>query len=192
MAQRERYCESRASAPVREEDLQTLASPEMILYVDGFPYPLGVGSEYQLFIPEFLAEARNLVGARAIGSGLGNWLAGSVDDVAIYGYPVGFGEVEGRLAVSDAVQPDAYLETPHDYFDSDEDGEPDSTDNCAEVTNPEQEDGDLNGVGDACEPEADSDEDGVADEVDNCPEDYNPYQEDLDENEVGDVCEEAE
>jgi Thrombospondin type 3 repeat len=59
-----------------------------------------------------------------------------------------------------------------------------------EVANEGQEDADLDGVGDACEPVQDEDEDGAADEADNCPFDANPLQEDLNENEIGDVCEE--
>jgi hypothetical protein len=74
-------------------------------------------------------------------------------------------------------------------MDTDEDGVADGEDNCPEVANPEQEDSEFNGVGDACEPQSDSDEDGISDEVDNCPDDPNPLQEDINENEVGDVCE---
>jgi Ca2+-binding RTX toxin-like protein/streptogramin lyase len=191
MAQRGEGCISRASVPlVTEEDFETLNSPEMILYVDGFPYALGTGREAESIIPQFLSQAHNLVGARVLGSGLTDYLAGSVDDVAIYGHALSFEEVESHLAASDAEQPSAYLRSIPEFFDFDEDGVPDSTDNCSEVPNPEQEDSDLNGIGDACEAEADTDEDGVADEVDNCPDDYNPLQEDLDENGIGDACDE--
>jgi hypothetical protein len=38
-----------------------------------------------------------------------------------------------------------------DFVDFDEDGVPDSCDNCPEVANPEQNDSDENGVGDACQ-----------------------------------------
>jgi hypothetical protein len=183
-------CASRASrAALTEEEIESLLSPEIVLYVDGFPHALGVGQQRQSIIPESLAAAHNLIGARVTGGGLSNWLAGTVDDIAIYGHPLSFNEVEEHLVMSEAVQASAYLEPSIDLKDTDEDGVHDSTDNCAEVANEGQEDADLNGVGNACEPAQDDDEDGVVDEVDNCPQDANPLQEDLDENEIGDVCE---
>lgn len=84
--------------------------------------------------------------------------------------------------------------------DMDVDGVADNIDNCPEISNPGQEDSDLNGVGDACEPvptaevndpafiPSDLDADGYADDVDNCPDVYNPEQEDWDGNGVGDAC----
>jgi len=58
--------------------------------------------------------------------------------------------------------------------DSDEDGIPDSNDNCIFVYNPDQNDIDSDDAGDIC---------------DNCPIDYNPEQEDSDEDGIGDICE---
>ena len=71
--------------------------------------------------------------------------------------------------------------------DLDQDGWLNQEDNCPEVYNPEQEDSDGDGVGDAC---TDSDEDGVFDLEDNCPLVYNPGQQDLDEDGAGDACDE--
>jgi hypothetical protein len=51
--------------------------------------------------------------------------------------------------------------------DLDCDGISDSSDNCPNVTNPNQRDTDLDGLGDACDP--DDDNDSVLDETDNCP-----------------------
>ncbi len=53
--------------------------------------------------------------------------------------------------------------------DSDQDGIPDTEDNCPNVANPDQMDTDENGIGDACEPGNDDDEDGVPNDIDECP-----------------------
>jgi hypothetical protein len=57
-------------------------------------------------------------------------------------------------------------------FDEDDDGIPDSSDNCPLTPNPSQDDADADGAGDAC---------------DNCPV-ANPDQRDDDGNGIGDVC----
>jgi thrombospondin type 3 repeat protein len=75
--------------------------------------------------------------------------------------------------------------------DTDGDGVDDSTDNCPDVSNPNQEDFDSDGIGDACgdpPPPNDGDEDGVADAQDNCPTVANPNQEDFDNDGTGDAC----
>jgi hypothetical protein len=65
------------------------------------------------------------------------------------------------------------------------DGFLDSEDNCPATYNPLQEDGDGNGVGDACE---DFDGDGMVNAFDNCPTLSNSRQRDGDGDGVGDVC----
>ncbi len=73
--------------------------------------------------------------------------------------------------------------------DDDNDGVVNSIDNCPEVANPDQEDANNNGIGDACEFIEDDDNDGVANSIDNCPEVANPNQEDTNNNGIGDACE---
>jgi hypothetical protein len=65
------------------------------------------------------------------------------------------------------------------------DGWIDSEDNCPNVFNPLQEDGDDNGVGDACE---DLDGDGAVNAWDNCPSISNSRQRDTDGDGIGDGC----
>ena len=70
--------------------------------------------------------------------------------------------------------------------DTDNDRIVDGRDNCPFVHNPDQEDLDGDGVGDACDPDIDGD--GILNELDNCPTVYNPDQEDADNDGLGDVC----
>ena len=72
--------------------------------------------------------------------------------------------------------------------DLDHDGVDDKADNCLVVKNPEQQDSDGDGQGDACDLLNDRDGDGVADQRDNCPIVKNPEQRDSDRDGQGDAC----
>lgn len=76
---------------------------------------------------------------------------------------------------------------------SDADGDylPDALDNCPNVQNPDQADGDGDGVGDACPIYQDSDGDGVADKEDNCPGLATYDYADSDGDGIGDACDKS-
>jgi hypothetical protein len=63
----------------------------------------------------------------------------------------------------------------------------DCDDNCRLDLNPDQADGNGNGIGDVCDV-GDTDGDGVDDEIDNCPDTPNPDQLDTDGDGDGDAC----
>jgi len=73
----------------------------------------------------------------------------------------------------------------NDCRDFDEDGVCFIDDNCPYYYNPDQLDGNANGIGDACD---DDDADGVLNADDNCPVEPNPDQRDQDTDGLGDVC----
>jgi hypothetical protein len=80
--------------------------------------------------------------------------------------------------------------------DTDGDGIPDGSDNCASTPNPDQEDADGDGIGDVCDncpglanqDQADADGDGIGNACDNCRNTANANQADADGDGVGDVC----
>ena len=173
-----------ASEPVAAGDWhQVVASLEgetISLNVDGFPYELGYDSDV---MPVPALSPESLLGA---GPGVTGLLAGRLDEFTAYEGVPGDGEIFPMLAGSQA-QVAEYLPASAPEGDEDGDGVADDIDNCPANSNPDQADGNLDGVGDACQV-ADQDEDGIADGSDNCPTIYNPEQIDTDENGVGDDC----
>ncbi len=73
--------------------------------------------------------------------------------------------------------------------DTDGDGVCDAVDNCHAISNSNQADCDLDGVGDVCDAgDPDVDGDGICDPNDNCPTVFNPSQIDCDGDGTGDAC----
>jgi predicted outer membrane repeat protein len=75
---------------------------------------------------------------------------------------------------------------PETPSDTDADGIPDASDNCPAAANPQQEDADSDGQGDACD--SDDDNDGVPDATDNCNGTASADQTDTDADGAGNVC----
>jgi Thrombospondin type 3 repeat len=94
----------------------------------------------------------------------------------------------GGTALEEVVDkgPDAY--DAYKELDSDLDLHWDSNDNCPYVFNPDQENSDNFGAGNACDDSENADSDSRIDIIDNCPNVWNSSQVDHDGDEVGDAC----
>ncbi len=109
------------------------------------------------------------------------------------GYMDPFSSVSNNPALSFGIVDNLVVTTGLDF---DNDGVPDTTDNCPGASNPQQEDTDGDAVGDACDNcrgrqnanQRDVDVDGVGDVCDNCPETPNADQADADADGFGDAC----
>lgn len=78
-------------------------------------------------------------------------------------------------------------------LDDDSDGVVNNEDNCPQDSNPQQEDSNNNGIGDACEDASapDADGDGRPDTADNCIDVWNVGQGDADNDGFGNVCDDT-
>ncbi len=172
------------SEPVSAGDwhqvVASLDGETISLNVDGFPYELDYDSDV---MPAPALSPESLLGA---GPGATNLLAGRLDEFISYEGVPGEGEIFSMLAASRA-QIAEYLPVSAPAGDEDGDGVADDFDNCPASSNPDQADGNLDGIGDACQM-ADQDGDGVEDGSDNCPRIYNPEQTDTNGDGVGDDC----
>ncbi len=174
----------RSADPIKDEKwhqvIGTLEGETITINVDGFPYRLGYGSPVH---PE-KQPTQSLVGA---GPGLVQLLAGTVDEVVAFEGVLSDGDAFAQLSESEAEEPALLLAPPPETADNDGDGVTDGADNCPTVSNSDQADVDLDGIGDACNP-PDSDGDAVTDAEDNCPFAFNPEQADSNSDGLGDEC----
>lgn len=95
-------------------------------------------------------------------------------DTAVVSWPVSVSPYSSKVIV--------WADNP--FRDTDRDSILDSVDNCPINANPNQIDGNNDGVGDGC----DVDSDGIADSDDNCPNSPNSDQLDTDADNAGNVC----
>ena len=111
------------------------------------------------------------------GFGLSSQVTFMVSQGITYSIAVdGYGPSEGNIEVT----------ITDSFLDSDNDTVPDSSDNCPNLANADQNDLDGDNIGDACDP--DDDNDSVPDASDNCPTLVNTDQADLDGDSLGDAC----
>jgi Ca2+-binding RTX toxin-like protein len=158
----------------------TLEGEDITLFVDGFPYTLGYGSDV---MPKVDQGDQGQIAASPSRTQL---FDGTLDEVMTYEGVLDEAEVTKQIAESQVEEPETLLAAAPEG-DSDGDGVVDGSDNCPTTANPDQADADMNGEGDACDtPDADGDE--IPDASDNCPSVYNPDQADADGNGIGDEC----
>jgi hypothetical protein len=117
----------------------------------------------------------------------GEFLTASARVLVLDGFlDVTIGEAGGTTAL-------AYVSLAALPKDLDGDGVNNFADNCVDIANPTQQDTDIDGSGDACDPCPldsfnDLDQDGFCANVDNCPTISNPSQADQDLDNHGDAC----
>jgi hypothetical protein len=126
-----------------------------VVLADGTVRCWGLNSYGQCVVPAGLASVRSIIAGQYFTTALRSdgtlacWGYTAVGSCAV---PVGLGPVD-RIAAG-------YLHLIVTLLDTDADGWPDSADNCPNDFNPDQRDGDGDGVGDPCDPLGDLDGDG--------------------------------
>jgi len=104
------------------------------------------------------------------------------NDIDLDGYCAGTGFAPPKVGDED----NCPVVPNEDQADGDLDGVGNACDSCPADSDPGQQDQDGDGVGDACDPDVDGD--GVANGPDNCPVDFNPDQTDTNLDLEGDAC----
>ena len=121
---------------------------------------------------------------RTPGMALDSALMATLDEGVYVAALIGFDDSTGAgiVAINDV------NERAEMFLDRDGDDVDDRQDNCPDLANPDQQDSDNDGIGNACDA-PDFDNDGFDDSFDNCPEIPNPDQQDSNNNGIGDICE---
>ena len=165
-----------AVAQVNGDDIQ--------LYVDG------IGSAVGFDEP---VVAGNSAGDPLVVGAVEDQVAGHsavvVASLAVYDQALTEPEILAKYGEGIGEPVDLVLSENLPQADGDGDGIIDLTDNCPANANPDQEDIDVDGLGDPCDSMDDVDGDNVDDALDNCPGVFNEDQADANSNGVGNECE---
>ncbi len=106
--------------------------------------------------------------------------------------PVSSFDITGNIKIerTNSFSDYGYIGVDLENTDYDDDGIDNSSDNCPNISNPDQLDTDNDGVGDSCDDtdDRDDDNDGVINISDNCPDVSNTNQTDTDNDGIGDAC----
>ena len=164
------------------------------------PYQTNQG-DIDVFVTKLSSSGSSLIYSTYLGGGDNDWGRDIALDGSGNAYVTGYTNstdfpIENSYQSTYQGGDDAFMTKLFDCPDSDGDGICNEDDNCASAYNPDQEDEDIDGVGDSCDVCTDTDGDDFGNPGfpyndcpdDTCPTVYNPAQEDHDSDGIGDSC----